>query len=139
YYADGLGPGGHTLAVVNAEGGEVLSLDYARVLQPRPSVVVSPHPATGNTAPTMHPAVMAGIIGGVAAFVILAVAIGCYWIWMRRRGQYKPVNACDPRNGLFTVPPIGYAPTAAGPGLADRTMRSHRVLYTGFPREKTAR
>jgi len=132
-----LGPGYHTLTAINVEGGGVLSIDSARILQHRPSIAV-PRPETDSTSPTTNPGVIAGIACGVAAVVVLAAALGWYWFRMRRRGQYKPVNVWDPREGVFTAPPSGYAPKSAGPGWMDGMPQSHRFPDTGYRREKAA-
>ncbi|CAE6516330.1 unnamed protein product [Rhizoctonia solani] len=141
YYADGLGPGTHRLTVTNAEEGKVLSIDYARVLQPDDPVTTSPQPPQPpqeNNQPTRNHGAIAGIVIGAVAAFILIFALSWYWIGLRRRRQYEPATIWNPRNGLFRPPPMGYAPRSAGPGWAAERTQSGTTPYVGTPGRKMA-
>ncbi|KAF4586201.1 hypothetical protein EYR38_010475 [Pleurotus pulmonarius] len=85
YFADNLGPGNHTLKMVNlpAAEGQGLLLDYALVADGGPET-----PTTGNSS---SGGLSSGVIAGIAvgAVALLASIVLAFFFWRKTAGRSK--------------------------------------------------
>ncbi|CAE6520636.1 unnamed protein product [Rhizoctonia solani] len=108
YFADGLGPGSHTLVAKNTEN-KVLGIDFARVFQSKDS--------PGTPAPPNAPGpgrIIIATVCGVLVLFLLAVAI--WYIRRKRQNKLDVTNLINPTGEIREMPPPGYEPASAGPG-----------------------
>ncbi|KAG9074558.1 hypothetical protein FS749_013861, partial [Ceratobasidium sp. UAMH 11750] len=129
YYADGLGPGYHTLTVTNTDTqGKTLDIDYVDIVQPPPTTMSIPKPTAKNKVP-----IIISVVCGIVAVLVLAAAVA--WYFMRhKKHSSEPVDPMDQEPKHYVVGhPAGYGPTSSGPGWNGRNERAdaiHANAYT---------
>ncbi|KAG8682331.1 hypothetical protein FRC08_015028, partial [Ceratobasidium sp. 394] len=126
YYADGLGPGTHTLTVTNIDTqGKTLDIDYVDIVQP--PTTSTPKPVVKNKVP-----IIIGVVCGIVAVLVLATATA--WYFMRRKKySSESVDLVDEEHKPYAAgPPAGYGPSS-GPGWNSRSEPVnpvHTIAYT---------
>ncbi|QRV96715.1 transmembrane protein [Ceratobasidium sp. AG-Ba] len=119
YYADGLGPGKHTLVVTNTQNGSYLDIDFLKTMESPGTVSGMPEQNPKGVALTPIVAgTVCGVVVGLACFIV-----ALSWFITRRKKRNEAAGSLNLVNAELKpyVLPLGYGPASGGPGWVNVT------------------